>query len=238
MLPKFNALEDKLIADMYLSGDSSVLIATKFDVSPKTITSSLRRSGVVIRSPKIYSSDGERAKAWGAKNRPRQQETNLKNRLRRLASGCCKSCRNVRMLNSANYCRYHWFVEMTGTAIGSYRKENAARLIALFEQQEGKCAYTGVELVPGVNASLDHIFPVSRFRHIAKHIDNLEWVCLSVNYMKRDRTRDEFLEACRLITSRAATPLGLLDREFTPMESAAIKSLVEVGIKSDHFDRF
>lgn len=54
-------------------------------------------------------------------------------------------------------------------------------------------------MVLGDNTSIDHILPVSRYPEKSKDIDNLEWVTLTVNLMKRNRTADEFMELVKQI---------------------------------------
>jgi 5-methylcytosine-specific restriction endonuclease McrA len=75
-------------------------------------------------------------------------------------------------------------------------------LLESFEKQERKCVYTGIELIPGDNATLDHIVPRSRGGLNA--IDNIQWVTRTVNQMKTDMTHDEFVEMCSMIVKRAA----------------------------------
>jgi hypothetical protein len=71
----------------------------------------------------------------------------------------------------------------------------------VYEQQQGRCAYTGIELIPGLTASLDHIIPTSRG---GTHDEsNLQWVTKQINCMKTDMTHDEFLAMCQLILNRA-----------------------------------
>lgn len=71
---------------------------------------------------------------------------------------------------------------------------------ALYEKMHDQaliCPYTGTKLVPGLNLSADHKMPKSRFPHLANDPDNLEWVRLDINRMKRDRTPDEFFALMR-----------------------------------------
>jgi hypothetical protein len=67
------------------------------------------------------------------------------------------------------------------------------------QEQEYKCAYTGVQLIPGVNASVDHVYPKFKYPEMAKDPHNIEWVTTEVNVMKRDRTPEEFLSLMRSI---------------------------------------
>jgi 5-methylcytosine-specific restriction endonuclease McrA len=62
-----------------------------------------------------------------------------------------------------------------------------------FDMQGGRCSYTGTPLCFGVNDSLDHVRPISRYPELASDSENIEWVTRKVNEMKRDRTPDEFL---------------------------------------------
>ncbi len=77
---------------------------------------------------------------------------------------------------------------------------NAAILLRLWDQQNGRCAYTGVELIPGMNASVDHKVPVTRGG--GNEESNLHWVEFRVNTMKYNQTHEEFLATCRLVVSR------------------------------------
>ena len=73
------------------------------------------------------------------------------------------------------------------------------QLKAKLGSQQYMCAYTGEKLVPGVNASIDHLVPRSRGGNDAP--DNLHWVSFRVNVMKGDMTHEEFLALCKLITA-------------------------------------
>ncbi len=74
-------------------------------------------------------------------------------------------------------------------------------ILKILENQNWKCAYTGDQLVLGVNDSLDHIFP--KFTHplLAEDPSNLEWTTRAVNIMKRAMSPDQFLEIVRRIAS-------------------------------------
>jgi 5-methylcytosine-specific restriction endonuclease McrA len=67
----------------------------------------------------------------------------------------------------------------------------------LWIKQDGICPYTGSKLILGVDASLDHILPSSRFPEHRHDINNVEWVHYRVNEMKKDWTKEEFLQFMR-----------------------------------------
>ena len=74
--------------------------------------------------------------------------------------------------------------------------------------QRGRCAYTGKRL--DRTAQVDHKIPISRGG--TNDPSNLHWVCAEANFVKRDRTHDEFISICSDIAEyiRDNTPKGLL----------------------------
>lgn len=83
------------------------------------------------------------------------------------------------------------------TAHNSLGKRPRWRAIAeSFDNQNRLCAYTNKPLVLGVNASLDHILPRSRFPHLRSEPSNTHWVDASINSMKHNMTHEEFIAVC------------------------------------------
>lgn len=72
-------------------------------------------------------------------------------------------------------------------------------LLTLLDSQDWKCPYTGEPLVLGLNDSVDHKLPQTKFPEQASDISNLEWVTEAVNRMKADKTPDEFLALIKQI---------------------------------------
>ncbi len=60
-------------------------------------------------------------------------------------------------------------------------------------EQGYRCAYTGDTLILGVNASIDHIKPRSRYPESLCDTDNVQWVTEKINRMKSNLTHEEFL---------------------------------------------
>ena len=118
------------------------------------------------------------------------------------AKGLCISCRNKSVTKKSSLCEYHWFFLLAHRYEFKPRAIAMKRLKQMLVDQKFKCAYTGKELVIGVNASIDHKNPRSRFPDQSRDLDNIEWIDLSVNRAKRAMTKDEFLEMCRTISSR------------------------------------
>ncbi len=112
-----------------------------------------------------------------------------------VASGLCITCKE--QAATSLFCLHHWF-QGIGRPHGLTVKNGGLELIKLiWEEQRGLCALTGEVLVPGVNASLDHITPVSQGGTNAK--DNLRWVLLEVNEAKAGLLDTDFIAMCRKV---------------------------------------
>lgn len=102
------------------------------------------------------------------------------------------------LIGNAHLCLWHWIRSLCTNrkrksgkiAYSDARHETIDTLEAIWHEQRGCCAITGAQLVPGVNASLDHILPVNRGG--AGDKTNLRFVHRAVNFMKGDMTDEEF----------------------------------------------
>lgn len=125
-------------------------------------------------------------------------------RRRAVAAGLCGS-HPTRLAVIGNDCEECWFKSMSQSALGTKKKGPLVK--ELFEAQHKKCFYTGDILIPGDNASLDHIVP--RARGGPEDIRNVHWVTFAVNQAKASKTEDEFLLVCQYnYQLHANTPLA------------------------------
>ena len=69
-------------------------------------------------------------------------------------------------------------------------------LVALAEKQNHICPLTGDTLKAGINMSLDHIKPVSRFPELKTKLTNLQWITKWANTAKMNLDLDEFVANC------------------------------------------
>lgn len=121
-------------------------------------------------------------------------------RLERENDGKCRRCGKDQYFAS-KYCRHH-FIE--GIAhIWKIPPHLWEALIQKLEQGQFSCYYTGLPLIPGENASVDHLS--SRLQHPDKlsDFDNLVWCDKRINRMKGHLSYHEFISLCRTIVKRA-----------------------------------
>jgi hypothetical protein len=87
--------------------------------------------------------------------------------------------------------------------------------LAQFERQGGRCYLSGIALVIGENACLDHIFSRARYQHhnIAGGLENLAWADADVNRSKNQLTPTAFLELCQQVVDNQR-PRPVHERDF------------------------
>lgn len=127
----------------------------------------------------------------------------------RIANGQCEVCGEPAITRI--FCREHWFKNIGRSHSLTKRNGGLGMIAQLWEEQQGRCAVTGDILTPGVDASLDHIIPVSRGGPSTK--TNLRWVLLEINHCKWDLTHEEFVQVCRKVI--AATDSQKEERAVT-----------------------
>lgn len=118
----------------------------------------------------------------------------------------------IRHLSNAKYNKRRFFFTRALHAIAHAGTiDNPDQLCAILSRawynQRGRCAYTGKQL--GRDAQVDHKVPISRGG--TNTADNLHWVTAAANFVKRDKTHDEFLALCLDIAHyiELNTPKGL-----------------------------
>jgi hypothetical protein len=148
------------------------------------------KSFISTRSSKKYCSHKcyrlRMSRNWISKNRKR---------------GLCYSCSRKPVSNTSSWCEQHWFTQAAWRS-GLRGKGSWKRIRELLEHQNYICPYTGKVLIIGVNASVDHKLPRSRYPELVGDISNYEWVDEDVNRAKRSMTRDEFVLLCKIIARR------------------------------------
>ena len=121
------------------------------------------------------------------KNKMDKYHSKLKNR-----GGCRRSvlCLDP-VIGKSRYCLKHWCEVIKSKAEKSVGEKISFDLINLWNEQKGLCYFTSMPLIPGSNASLEHLTPVSKGGNNSK--ENIKFVLLPINMMKNDQTEKEFL---------------------------------------------
>ena len=129
-------------------------------------------------------------------------------RKNRLKNGLCYCCDNLREPGSNCCCYKHWMQKTCINRTGNVR--NWEYIAELFEKQGRICPYTGINLVLGQNAQLDHKIPL--IRGGTNEPENLEWIDSEINRMKGKRTKNEFISICIKISKLSTESLGSIPR--------------------------
>jgi len=97
--------------------------------------------------------------------------------------------------------RRFFFVRALHHSVRLNDNTEATALCAVFSRawynQRGRCAYTGRKL--DRTAQVDHKIPVCRGG--TNDASNIHWVCAEANWVKHNKTHDEFIALCADITA-------------------------------------
>jgi hypothetical protein len=96
-------------------------------------------------------------------------------------------------------CAMHFY---KATATSMKKPAIWGELEKIAEEQDYICSLTGDKLLAGVNMSLDHIKPVSKYPELIGDIRNMQWVTKWANFSKHDLTISEFAENCLKVVSK------------------------------------
>lgn len=136
----------------------------------------------------------EKRKTWTEERRQRQKQTQRDHYERlqlRNSQGLCAysvKCQEA-PIGKQRFCLWHWCKGLTLADLRAKAQFTPDELLALWHSQGGKCAITGVELIPGETAQLDHIHPIARGG--SPKIENLRYLHELVNKLKWDKTDSE-----------------------------------------------
>ncbi len=117
----------------------------------------------------------------------------------RIKERSCTTCgkKIVEKYNQSKSCGDCWF---KSRARQNLKNKNLwKQLKAQFKKQKNKCFYSGRDLILGINCSVDHILPKSKYKDKIDDLDNLKFVDLKVNIAKSDLSEEEFLNLIRTI---------------------------------------
>lgn len=94
----------------------------------------------------------------------------------------------------SKYCLEHWIRSIARKYSEDKNRQESFDTVALLElwqKQNGCCAITGIPLIPGSTATIDHVLPVSKGG--TNEVSNLRFVHYAVNLFKKDSTDSELV---------------------------------------------
>jgi hypothetical protein len=112
----------------------------------------------------------------------------------RIAAGLCRYCGAMSLKNVKGFCEPCYMKYLAQIHLHSRRRW--AELKEKLDTQGRRCAYSGLPLIVGVNASIDHRACVARHPDKKHEASNLHWVDARVNQMKLHFSEEEFLLLC------------------------------------------
>ena len=130
--------------------------------------------------------------------RERSKKYKPRNRRIRIVKRVAGKCRHCSKQAMEKRCKSCWTKDLL-------RKHNIdVNLWELFwkklEDQNFKCFYTGIPIVPEINASLDHVIPKAKGG--TNDFDNLVWCDRKINSFKNDNDYESLINICLLILDR------------------------------------
>lgn len=142
-----------------------------------------------------------RLSQYKPKNKSEQEKKEYNNyrndwRKQQFQKGLCKVCKEPHLPNQKT-CYKHYLSDMARKHLGSTKYWED--LDELFKKQDGKCAISGIPLQIGVNASIDHIKPLSKHPETKNQLTNLQWVESNINRMKLDMEFEDFINLISII---------------------------------------
>lgn len=112
-------------------------------------------------------------------------------RLSQYEKGKCRVCKESR-LSDSKYCKKHFLSELAAKHLGTSKRWS--ELDELFLKQNGRCVYSGRLLILGINASIDHKKPLSKYPELNFDIKNLQWVDSTINRWKGNLEESDFID--------------------------------------------
>jgi len=112
--------------------------------------------------------------------------------------GLCIFCKE-KIFGESALCEKHFFISVATSSLKD--RTQGERLKELFYVQDGRCYLSGRKLIAGKNASIDHIFPISKNQKMRNRIENLRWCDKQVNNAKSNMNSKKFIAFCKEIVT-------------------------------------
>jgi len=155
-------------------------------------------SDIVYLSRKCRECNRIYLNQYNASRRDIIRKNAKRSRTKHKLKNLCKRCNNKRLEHS-QMCESHWFISIARNAGLRESIEDGLLIKKILEKQNYICPYSGEKLVPGLNCSLDHVKPRSRYPELEKDPSNLEWTTILVNRSKYNMTKEEYYDFIKTV---------------------------------------
>lgn len=120
----------------------------------------------------------------------------------RVADGVCRWCPS-KATHESTACEYHFVYNLLKNWGRAPTSDEVDAVWTKLEDQNFECFYTGRPLVPGENASIEHLMPRKRYPNHVWTLDNIVWCDVVMNRLKGHMVPAEVLEFAQGIVARA-----------------------------------
>lgn len=121
------------------------------------------------------------------------RESNLERTTeRKIKNGICRCCSKPSIKKRCKSCWTKDLLRKHGINVNLWEV-----FWKKLEDQKFTCFYTGIEIFPEINASLDHIIPKSKGG--TNDLNNLVWCDRKINSFKNDNDYESLIKICSLI---------------------------------------
>jgi len=118
---------------------------------------------------------------------------------KQVKKGLCIFCNETPLPNQKR-CQYHFLKQISKSRLGDVKY--ADQLLEKLVKQNHKCFYTNKKLILGVNASVDHFMPISKYPELRFEFGNVVWCDATINKMKLNIIYEDFIILCRQVIDK------------------------------------
>lgn len=131
-------------------------------------------------------------------------------KVRAKAKNKCYTCKRKKLKHST-YCLFHWCRQLIRRQLQGNKifvdyievDKLTLTMLGKLSNQNFKCAYSKLPLVPGVNASIDHKVPFSKTQN--NEISNLVWIDSHLNRVKGSGSVEQAMKKFSVYTELVKT---------------------------------
>jgi len=174
-----NRLADKRRREFDQANGNCTMCRNSFSSKEHLSCKEIKNKG--LRKRRALAKDRGLCYRCGCSPDSEANKLSYKVRAKAIETGMCREHRQRKAV-IGQACLDCWYCQIASTRLGTRRR--GPEIKRLLEEQNFTCIYTDECLIPGVNASLDHIIPTSKGGN--DNESNIQWVSQKINNMKTE----------------------------------------------------